>query len=59
MPIPRAHPLEKKIPVSFSISTRTKIAFDKSCHSLGVVPSNIIESLMKDFIRDINQKPKK
>lgn len=60
MPSPKAHPLDKKIPICFSLSRRTKIAFDKSCESLGVIPSNIVESLMNDFIKQVNnQKAKK
>ena len=59
MPSPKAHYLAKKIPVSYSISRRTKVAFFQTCESLGVIPSNIMESLMKDFIKNINQKPKK
>jgi hypothetical protein len=52
----KAHPLDKKLPQCFSLSRRTKIAFEKSCASLGVIPSNIIEGLMKDFINDVNSK---
>lgn len=60
MPAHKVYHLDKKIPVSISLSTRTKVAFFETCNSLGVAPSNIAETLIKDFIKNVNnQKPKK
>jgi hypothetical protein len=51
MPADKVHPLEKKVPTAYSISTRTKIAFHEKCEELGISASLTVENLMLEFLK--------
>lgn len=44
-------PMLKKIAFTYSIKRNIGVAFEKKCKELDVNKSNVIESLMEEFLR--------
>lgn len=52
MPAHKVPPMQKKIVFGVAISRGIVIAFEKKCIDLELNKSNVIESLMEEFLKD-------
>lgn len=51
MPAHKVPPMKKKIVFGVAIKREVVIAFENKCKELGINKSNLIESLMEEFIK--------
>ncbi len=51
--------LDVKIPRPYGITRRIAIEFEKKCEELGLPKSNVVESLMEQFLNDMKNATKK
>lgn len=51
--------LDKKIPFNFSVRTVIKIEFEKKCEEFAIDKNAVIESLINDWLKNLNPKLKK
>jgi len=58
MAYPKQHHLDKRVPESFCLRRRTKIAFDMKCKELGRSKSSIVEELITEFLMDLISEKK-